>query len=124
MIYLPAANNGSADPTLNNRANALAQAINKTGVQAMANPCTYVAWTAAAATVGTGGVAVAHAGEITAAAAENAPTNTSRILQWWFNLTGGLPQLSVMQHLGVPHPFALFAKGWARKSSRCRSSHL
>jgi len=82
-----AANNGSADPTLDNRANALAQAINKTGVQAMANPCTYVAWTAAAATAGAGGVAVAHAGEITAAAAENAPTITSRILQWWFNLT-------------------------------------
>ena len=41
-LPLVAADNGSADPTLDNRANALAQAINKTCVQAMANPCTYV----------------------------------------------------------------------------------
>jgi hypothetical protein len=35
-----AANNASPDPTLDKRANALAQAINKTGVQSLKNPCT------------------------------------------------------------------------------------
>jgi len=53
----------------------------------MTNPCTYVGWTAAAATAGAGGVAVVHYGEIEAVVAENAPTLTSRILKWWFNLT-------------------------------------
>ena len=86
-----AANNGTlpnGDVPLNPHAQAVfSQPVLQTTAATMTNPCTYVGWTAAAATAGAGGVAVAHAGEITAAAAENAPTITSRILQWWFNLT-------------------------------------
>jgi RHS repeat-associated protein len=81
------ANNTSADPTLDNRATALAQEISKTGVRAMANPCTYAAWTAVAGTAGAAGVVGANAGEIYVAVSDNAPTIYSRILNWWFNLT-------------------------------------
>lgn len=56
----------------------------------MTNPCTYVGWTAAAAAGGAAGVGVAHAGEITAAAADNAPTLLTKVLNWWFNFTSRL----------------------------------
>jgi RHS repeat-associated protein len=79
------ANNG--DPTLDNRANELAAAINRTGVKTMANPCTYVAWTAAAGLAGAGGAAVTNYAEIEAAAVNNAPTLATTVLNWWFNLT-------------------------------------
>jgi hypothetical protein len=59
-----AANNGNADPTLDARANALAQAINKTGVQTLRNPCTIGGFYAASTTT----VALPLAGVSSAAA--------------------------------------------------------
>jgi len=91
-----AASKANADPTLDNRTRALAKAINNTGVQAVANPCSYVGWTAAAAALATGGVAVVRAGEIVEAIAENSTTIYTRVLNWWFNQTSrpGKPGLA------------------------------
>jgi len=54
MGWLITATTAAADPTLDNRANALAQAINKTGVQSLQNPCTIVGFYAASAAAATG----------------------------------------------------------------------
>jgi RHS repeat-associated protein len=54
----------------------------------MTNPCTYAAWTGAAAAAGAGGVAVAHGSEIAAAVSDNSATLIHKALTWWFNFTG------------------------------------
>jgi hypothetical protein len=72
----------NADPTLDNRANALAQAINKTGVQSLNNPCTVVGWYAASAIAGGGGVAVANTPEMAATVEAEYPSLVHRVLTW------------------------------------------
>jgi hypothetical protein len=59
-----AGNNAAADPTLDNRANALAKAINATGVQTMQNPCLYASWTVLAGAGGAIGVGWVNVGGV------------------------------------------------------------
>ncbi len=92
---LMAANN--ADTPLNPYAQAVfSQPVLQTTAATMTNPCTYIGWTAAAAAGGAAGVGLAHAGEITTAAADNAPTLLTKVLNWWFNFTSkpGKPGLA------------------------------
>jgi RHS repeat-associated protein len=78
----------NADVPLNPYAQAVfSQPVLQTTAATMTNPCTYVGWTAAAATAGAGGAAVANYAEIEAAVVNNAPTLVNRILNWWFNMT-------------------------------------
>jgi RHS repeat-associated protein len=76
------ANNASPDPTLDNRANALAQALRKTGVQTLNSPCTIGGFYLGSAALGAGGAAVANAPEIVAVASENYPTWFNRFVSW------------------------------------------
>jgi hypothetical protein len=69
-------------PTLDNRANALAQAINKTGVQSLNNPCTVVGFYAASTLEAGIGLAGANARTIGTAAAEEYPSLFHRFLTW------------------------------------------
>ena len=76
------ANKASADPTLDNRANALAQAINRTGVQSLNNPCTVVGFYAISTVEAGIGIAGANARAIGTAAAEEYPSLLHRFLTW------------------------------------------
>jgi RHS repeat-associated protein len=82
MANCGAANNASPDPTLDNRANALAQALRKTGVQTLNSPCTIGGFYLGSAALGAGGAAVANAPEIVAVASENYPTWFNRFVSW------------------------------------------
>jgi hypothetical protein len=77
-----AQSNASPGSTLDNRANALAKAINATGIQSLNNPCTVAAWYAASAVAGAGGAAGANAGEIATTIGEEYPTIFHRIMTW------------------------------------------
>jgi hypothetical protein len=57
---------GGGGSTLDDRANALANAINKTGVQSLGNPCTIATFYAPSAVLGTGAAAAMNAGEVAA----------------------------------------------------------
>jgi RHS repeat-associated protein len=72
----------SADPTLDNRANALAQALNRTGVQTLNSPCTVPRFYLGSAAIGAAGAAVANAPEIVSAASESYPTLLNRFFSW------------------------------------------
>jgi hypothetical protein len=70
----------NADPTLDNRANALARAINKTGVESLNNPCTVVGWYAASTLEAGIGLAGANARTIGTAAARRIPVFVPQVL--------------------------------------------
>lgn len=55
---------GGTSSVLDQRANALAAAVNRTGVRAMNNPCTIAGWYAASATAAVSTADIAGAGEI------------------------------------------------------------
>lgn len=80
-----------ADPTLDDRANALAQAINQTGVQSLQNPCTIAGWYVAS---GVGAVAVADvagAGEIGQAGNTMRASQAGSVFgkaKWWLGAAG------------------------------------
>lgn len=56
----------------------------QSAAKTMTNPCTYVGM---AVVTGVPGAAIARAGAITTAVADNAPTLIQRTLNWWFRLT-------------------------------------
>lgn len=68
--------------TLDDRANALAHALNKTGVQSLANPCTIAGFYLVSGTGGALGVATANAPTVVAAASEEYPSLAHRFLTW------------------------------------------
>ena len=83
-------NNSGGGSTLDDRAHALANAINKTGVQSLANPCTVAAFYGASALGG-----AATSGEVYAQGAEAAitywPQALSQVSNWLYrqSLRGG-----------------------------------
>ena len=99
-----AANNASADPTLDNRAKALAQAINKTGVQSLTNPCTVAGWYGASAVAAGTGVAVTNYEAIATAAAEQYPVLFNRFLTWLYRLQlrGGTVGAAIATAKAIP----------------------
>ncbi|HEV2116810.1 MAG TPA: hypothetical protein VGR48_12330 [Terriglobales bacterium] len=99
--------------TLNNRVNELGQALNRTGVQTLQNPCLYAGWTAAAGVVGGVGVAVAN-GQATAAAANNYPTLIHRALSWLYDF-GSAPGKPGLVNAAV----ATAVNGWHAAGGVC-----
>lgn len=73
---------GGNTAILDNRANALAHAINNTGVQSLGNPCTVVGVYAISATGGAIGVAGANAPAIVSYASEEYPSLINKLLAW------------------------------------------
>lgn len=72
----------SGSSTLDNRANALANALNKTGVQSLNNVCTPAAWYLTSAALGAGGAAVVNAPAAVATASQEYPSLINRLLIW------------------------------------------
>jgi RHS repeat-associated protein len=60
----------------------------QTTARVMTSPCTYIAWTGAAAIAGSAGAAVANGSEIVSAVSDNSATLIHKVLTWWFNFTG------------------------------------
>jgi hypothetical protein len=83
-------NSSGGGSTLDDRANALAKAINKTGVQSLGNPCTVASFYGVSALVG-----AATSGEVYAQGAEAAttywPQSLSQVYNWLYrqSLRGG-----------------------------------
>jgi RHS repeat-associated protein len=73
---------GGGGSTLDDRANALAKAINKRGVQSLGNPCTVAGFYVASAALGAGGVAAASAPAVVATASQEYPSLINRLLIW------------------------------------------
>jgi len=95
---------GSQSTEIDDNANALANAVNQTGVQTLNNPCVWAGWIGAAVVVAAGGAAVANAGAIGLAVYENLPVwATSGLTMFfrWVSNPGGPPILSGAVSTGI-----------------------
>jgi RHS repeat-associated protein len=89
----------------------LAQALGKTGVYSLNNPCSVPAFYGASAAIAAGGIAAANLGEIVTAAAENYPTLLQTGASMLYKSAGRTP-------IG-PSPFFMAATAFTEVSQLC-----